>query len=61
MVNQVQLNSEDQQRVDQVTHSGYNSVERGPFRGWLMLAVCWSVVGLLGLIAWVIGKNSGFM
>lgn len=58
---EVNLTEEDQSRVDYVTQHGYNDVERGPFRGWLMLAICWSVVGILGLIAYAIGKNSGYM
>lgn len=56
-----QLSEEDLERVRQVTASGYNSVERGPFRGWIMLGVCWVVVIILGAIAYYIGKESGFM
>jgi Protein of unknown function (DUF3094) len=46
-----QLNSEDQARVDEYLRSGYNDVERKPFRPWRLLLAWWIVVVLLGFFA----------
>ena len=56
-----QLSEEDLERVRSVTSSGFNTTERKPFRGLVMLGVLWVVVAILGGISWLIGKNSGFI
>ena len=55
------LSEEDQNRVDQVINRGYNSVERKPFNGWALAAVCATVVVLLGLIARGIAVSEGYI
>lgn len=53
------LTPEDQARVDKVIHRGVNSVERKPFRPFLLLGVILLVLtlmsGLSYLIAWYHG------
>ncbi|MGV6807525.1 MAG: DUF3094 family protein [bacterium] len=46
---------EDLERVRQVTSSGYNAVERKPFRPLRLLLIWWVVVTILGLGAYGIG------
>lgn len=49
-----QLSEEDQARVDAYLKSGYNSVERKPFRPWLMMGLLLVVVTMLtGLSLWI--------
>ena len=42
------LSKEDQDRVDNYLESGFNSVERKPFRPWRLVAVIWVLVVLNG-------------
>lgn len=58
-VKQPKLYPEDQERVDQVTRRGVNSVERKPFRGWLLLSVILVVLTLLSGISYMIAKLEG--
>ena len=55
------LSEEDLERVRSVINSGYNSTERKPFRGLVLLAVLWVVIAILGGVSWLIGKNSGLI
>jgi len=52
---------EDLERVKDVVNSGINSVERKPFRPLRLLLVLWSVVSLLGVIAWWFGRIYGLV
>jgi hypothetical protein len=53
------LSPEDQARVDAVIARGVNSVERKPFRVWLLLGVIMIVLTVLSFfsyfLAWVYG------
>lgn len=51
-----ELSAEDRQRVEQVTHSGIHSVERKPFRPWLMMLMLLVVVTLFSVTAIVLEK-----
>jgi len=55
------LSKEDQDRIDNYLESGFNSVERKPFRPWRLVAVIWVVVAALGYISWFIGKQAGYL
>lgn len=55
------LSPEDQAKVDEFISSGYNSVERRPFRPFRLLLVLWVVVSLLGIVAWVYAKYLGLV
>jgi hypothetical protein len=61
MDEQNRLSEEDLERVRSVTSSGYNSTERKPFRGLVLLAVLWVVIAILGGVSWLIGKNAGYL
>ena len=50
---------EDLERVRQVINSGYNDVERKPFRPLKLLLIWWLVVAVLGGVAWITGKQVG--
>jgi len=48
------LSSEDQQRVESVIHRGVNSIERKPFRPWLLLVIILGVLSVMsGLSYWI--------
>ncbi len=55
------LSPEDQARVDSVIRSGYNDVERKPFRPWRLLLVLWLVITLFGLFAYWYTKSQGII
>lgn len=55
------LSAEDQARVDAYLSSGYNSVERQPFRGWFLLLVCYAIVFALGGLSYLIAKFYGVL
>ena len=55
------LSAEDQARVDQVLNSGYNRVERKPFRGFILLAGIWAILAALGWVSYYIGKQAGYL
>jgi len=46
-----ELSPEDQRRVDEYTHTGIHSVERKPFRPWVLLLVLLAVTTLLSLLS----------
>ena len=52
---------EDLERIRQVTNSGYNSVERKPFRPLRLLLIWWVVVSILGGVAFLAGKQIGVL
>ena len=54
-----QLSEEDQARVDAYLKSGYNSVERKPFRPWLMMGMLLTVVTVLTLLSLWIARVNG--
>lgn len=49
------LSPEDQARVDEYLRTGYNDVERKPFRPYYMM-IMWNVVviGFLALSVWLV-------
>ncbi|HAZ80110.1 MAG: DUF3094 family protein [Porticoccaceae bacterium] len=61
MFEENKLTKEDQERVDQYLDSGFNSIERKPFKPLRLLAVIWVVVALLGFVSWYIGKQAGYL
>lgn len=54
-----ELYPEDLERVRQVTSSGIHSVERKPFRFWILLLVIVGSVSVLSLLSWVIARIVG--
>ena len=61
MFDDTKLSKEDQKRVDASLRSGFNSVDRAPFRPLRLLILIWVVVAALGLISWYIGKQAGYL
>ena len=61
MFDDTKLSKEDQKRVDAYLSSGFNSVNRAPFRPLRLLILIWGVVAALGLISWYIGKQAGYL
>lgn len=53
------LSAEDQARVDAYLSSGYNSVERQPFRGWRLLFLLYTIVFILGGLSYLVAKLYG--
>lgn len=57
MTKERRLYPEDQARVDSILHSGYNSVERKPFRPiYMMVMLNVVVVALLFLTKWLVHR-----
>lgn len=54
-----QLTPEDQARVDAVTRRGVNSVERKPFRVWILLGVILLVLTMLSGVSFLIARLQG--
>ncbi len=51
------LYPEDQARVDSVLHSGYNDVERKPFRPlYMMIMLNVVIIALLVLSKWIVSR-----
>ena len=59
MATKTQLSSEDQARVDQFISQGINSVERKPFRVWLLLGAIFVVLTALSLMSFVMARVLG--
>lgn len=57
--NKPQLSDEDMARVREYLSSPVHSVERKPFRPWLLLVWLWLVVSLLGGLSWLFGWMKG--
>lgn len=53
------LNDEDQKKVDEYNSTGYNSVERGPFRMWFLLLIIFIVLGGMTGVSFLIGYLEG--
>ncbi|AMX01468.1 DUF3094 family protein [Microbulbifer thermotolerans] len=53
------LSDADQARVDKYLHSGFNQVERKPFRPLLLLLVIVVVLSLLSLLSVFIASTKG--
>ncbi len=61
MFEEKKLTEEDQERVHSYLTSGFNSVERSPFRPLRLLVLVWVVVAILGFVSWYIGKQAGYL
>ena len=53
------LSPEDQARVDRVTSRGVNSIERAPFRDWVLLGVILLVLTGLSIFSYIIAWLHG--
>lgn len=53
------LSPEDQARVDKVTRTGVNSVERKPFRPFLLLLIIVGVLTLMSVLSYFIAWQQG--
>lgn len=53
------LSDEDQAKVDAYLQSGYNDVERKPFRPFLLLGVILAVLTALSLLSLLIARTKG--
>lgn len=53
------LSPEDQARVNRFTSRGVNSVERGPFRGWLLLGMILLVLTGLSVFSYILAWFHG--
>ena len=49
-----QLSAEDMERVRKYLSTPIHSVERKPFRPWVLIAGVWVLVVVLGLLSWAI-------
>ncbi|MAH73434.1 MAG: dethiobiotin synthetase [Cellvibrionales bacterium TMED49] len=61
MRDEPKLSQEDLERVQQFISTGYNTIERKPFRGFLLFLVTWSIVAVLGIVSYLIGKWVGYL
>lgn len=52
-----ELSKEDSKRVDSVLHSGYNSIERRPFKFWKFLLCMLGLVALMAIVAILIQRQ----
>lgn len=55
------LSPEDQARVDQFISQGINSVERKPFRVWLLLGTIFVVLTVLSLLSFTLARVLGVL
>ncbi|MAJ80204.1 MAG: dethiobiotin synthetase [Porticoccaceae bacterium] len=55
------LSQEDLEKIQHFISTGYNTVDRKPFRGFLLFIVTWSIVAVLGVISYLIGKWVGYL
>jgi len=55
------LSPDDQAKVDKFLSSGYNDIERRPFRPIRLALILWCIVSILGLIAWLYAKRLGLV
>ncbi|WGL15055.1 DUF3094 family protein [Microbulbifer bruguierae] len=53
------LSDEDQAKVDHYLKTGYNDVERKPFRPLLLLVIIVGVLTLLSLLSLIIARTKG--
>ena len=59
MVKEPRLYPEDQARVDHYLHSGYNDVERKPFRPFRLLAILLVLVSAFSGLALMVSRIAG--
>lgn len=59
MAKETRLYPEDQARVDHYLHTGYNDVERKPFRPFRLMAMLLVVVSLFSGLALLISRMAG--
>ncbi|WNZ56776.1 DUF3094 family protein [Microbulbifer sp. ANSA003] len=55
------LSDEDQAKVDKYLQSGINSVERKPFRPWVLLLGLLALLTLLSLLSLYIAQTKGIV
>lgn len=55
------LSEEDRQRVEYITHTGYNDVERRPFRPWLLFIVLWLILIAFGGLSYGLARYHGLV
>ncbi len=53
------LSEQDQQRVDSVIYSGTHSVERGPFRPFLLMLILLAILTVLSFFSYGLAKWYG--
>ncbi len=53
------LSEEDQKRVDDYLHAGYNKTERKPFRPWLLLLFWLVIVTIISVASLYIASING--
>lgn len=53
------LSAEDQARVDRVLHRGVNSVERKPFKVWVLFAALLGVLTVMSLFSFYLAWRYG--
>ena len=61
MSEEKQLSDEDMERVEKYLNSGFNTTERKPFRGLILLAGIWALIAALGWVSYYIGKQAGYL
>lgn len=61
MATKTRLSPEDQARVDQFISQGVNSVERKPFRVWLLLGSIFVVLTVLSLLSFILARVFGVL
>jgi len=61
MATETRLSPEDQARVDQFISQGINSVERKPFRVWLLLGAIFVVLTVLSLSSFILARVLGVL
>jgi hypothetical protein len=59
MVEEKQLSDEDMARVNAYLKSGYNDIERKPFRPIRMMIMLMAVVSILSLLSLFIARQAG--
>lgn len=55
------LYPEDQARVDEFVSKGINSVERRPFRVWLLLGVIFGALTVLSIVSLLLARLEGVL
>lgn len=53
------LSPEDQAKVDQFLHEGYNDIERKAFRPGLLFIVLFAVLLVFSLISYLVARSVG--
>ena len=61
MSGEEKLSAEDMERVEKYLNSGFNTTERKPFRGFILLGGIWLIIAGLGWVSYYIGKQAGYL